>query len=58
MKIRVTKQHLRMEPPRPFKELGVEYDLTTPEGNRYIVFDKHLFFLAVIQYGIVFEEVK
>jgi hypothetical protein len=58
MKIRVTKQHFRMEPPRPFKQLGVEHDMSTPEANRYIVFDKHLFFLAVLQYGIEYEEIE
>ncbi len=47
-----------MEPPRPFKQLGVEHDMSTPEANRYIVFDKHLFFLAVLQYGIEYEEIE
>jgi hypothetical protein len=55
MKIKVTKQHFRMEPPRPFVQLGVEHDLSTPEGSRYIVVDKQLFFLAVIKYGITYE---
>lgn len=58
MKIKVTKQHFRMEPPRPFIQLGVEHDLSTPEESRYIVVDKQLFFLAVIQYGIEFKEIE
>ena len=47
-----------MEPPRPFIQLGVKHDLSTPEESRYIVVDKQLFFLAVIQYGIEFKEIE
>jgi hypothetical protein len=32
--------------------------MSTPEGSRYIVVDKQLFFLAVIQYGIEFKEIE
>lgn len=57
MKIQVTRQHDYANPPRPIEELGVTHDMSTLSPARYVVIDKQLFMLAVIQYGIEFVEV-
>ena len=57
MKIQVTRQKDYANPPRPIEELGVTHDMSTLSPARYIVIDKQLFMLAVIQYGIEFVEV-
>ena len=40
-------------------ELGIEADrITIDRNHKYKVYDKQRFMLAVIKYGIEFEEVK
>jgi hypothetical protein len=60
MEIIVTNaKQVKFDPPVPMKELGLDIDHTiSNDPCHYVVIDKILFFMAVVKYGIAFDEVN
>jgi hypothetical protein len=60
MEIIVTNaKQVKIDPPVPMEELGLDIDNTISNHPcHYVVVDKTLFFMAVLKYGIAFDEVN